>query len=129
MSNCVAFTSCDCAFECRTHKSASLSTSLLQLLSRILHKAILLQNISEFPQRGGANGSVRFYPEITHAANAGTVALTPMLSPDLVLLLLHLPESQQDMQIRKREYWSRHNVRLFVHCRIASCSGAIEGYC
>jgi len=40
-----------------------------------LHKAILLQNISEFPQRGGANGSVRFYPEITHAANAGTVTV------------------------------------------------------
>ena len=31
----------------------------------------LLQSISEFPQRGGANGSVRFYPEIIHAANAG----------------------------------------------------------
>lgn len=34
------------------------------------------KNISEFPQRGGANGSIRFYPEIDHAANAGlTVAL------------------------------------------------------
>ena len=31
----------------------------------------LMQNISEWPQRGGANGSVRFYPEITHGANAG----------------------------------------------------------
>lgn len=30
-----------------------------------------LQSIPEFPQRGGANGSVRFYPEISHAANAG----------------------------------------------------------
>jgi len=56
---------------------------------------MLLQNISEFPQRGGANGSVRFYPEITHAANAGTVALTTTFSSDLVLLLLHLPESPQ----------------------------------
>ena len=31
-----------------------------------------MQSISEWPQRGGANGSVRFYPEITHGANAGT---------------------------------------------------------
>jgi L-ascorbate peroxidase len=29
------------------------------------------KNIKEWPQRGGANGSVRFYPEITHGANAG----------------------------------------------------------
>ena len=36
--------------------------------SRSMH---LLQNISEWPQRGGANGSVRFYPEISHGANAG----------------------------------------------------------
>ena len=36
----------------------------------------MLQDIAEFPQRGGANGSVRFYPEITHAANAGIRACT-----------------------------------------------------
>lgn len=29
------------------------------------------KNIADFPQRGGANGSIRFYPEIKHAANAG----------------------------------------------------------
>jgi hypothetical protein len=31
----------------------------------------LSQDIKEFPQRGGANGSIRFYPEINHGANAG----------------------------------------------------------
>lgn len=30
-----------------------------------------VQSISSFPQRGGANGSVRFKPECDHAANAG----------------------------------------------------------
>ena len=30
-----------------------------------------MQDIKEFPQRGGANGSIRFYPEINHGANAG----------------------------------------------------------
>lgn len=34
---------------------------------------VLLQDIAEFPLRGGANGSIRFYPEITHEANAGIV--------------------------------------------------------
>ena len=29
------------------------------------------QTIEEWPQRGGANGSIRFYPEIQHNANAG----------------------------------------------------------
>lgn len=29
------------------------------------------KNVADFPQRGGANGSIRFYPEIKHAANAG----------------------------------------------------------
>ena len=30
------------------------------------------QDVKEFPQRGGATGSIRFYPEIEHAANAGS---------------------------------------------------------
>lgn len=30
-----------------------------------------VQDIKEFPNRGGANGSIRFYPEIDHGANAG----------------------------------------------------------
>ncbi|KAL3138500.1 putative L-ascorbate peroxidase 7, chloroplastic, variant 2 [Trebouxia sp. C0010 RCD-2024] len=34
------------------------------------------KDIAEFPQRGGANGSIRFYPEITHAANAGIFICT-----------------------------------------------------
>ncbi len=29
------------------------------------------KNITEFPARGGANGSIRFKPEIDHGANAG----------------------------------------------------------
>jgi L-ascorbate peroxidase len=37
------------------------------------------KNISEFPQRGGANGSIRFYPEIGHAANAGLTAALELL--------------------------------------------------
>ena len=35
------------------------------------HVLFLSQNKTEWPWRGGANGSVRFYPEISHAANAG----------------------------------------------------------
>lgn len=37
---------------------------------------VLLQDKEQkdFPNRGGANGSIRFYPEITHNANAGKAA-------------------------------------------------------
>jgi L-ascorbate peroxidase len=31
------------------------------------------KNIEEWPQRGGANGSLRFDVELKHGANAGTV--------------------------------------------------------
>lgn len=31
------------------------------------------KNIKEFPQRGGANGSLRFEIELKHAANAGII--------------------------------------------------------
>jgi L-ascorbate peroxidase len=31
------------------------------------------RNIKEWPQRGGANGSLRFDAELKHGANAGTV--------------------------------------------------------
>jgi L-ascorbate peroxidase len=31
------------------------------------------RNIKEWPQRGGANGSLRFDVELKHGANAGTV--------------------------------------------------------
>jgi L-ascorbate peroxidase len=34
------------------------------------------KNIDEFPQRGGANGSLRFEAELKHGANAGTHSLT-----------------------------------------------------
>lgn len=34
---------------------------------------------TEFPARGGANGSIRFYPEITHNANAGLTAALELL--------------------------------------------------
>ncbi|KAK9853614.1 hypothetical protein WJX84_003084 [Apatococcus fuscideae] len=34
---------------------------------------------TEFPKRGGANGSIRFYPEIKHGANAGLVAALELL--------------------------------------------------
>jgi hypothetical protein len=29
------------------------------------------QDVAEFPKRGGANGSLRFYDEVQHGANAG----------------------------------------------------------
>ena len=41
--------------------------------SSSMHVPVGSQNISSFPERGGANGSVRFKPECDHAANAGTV--------------------------------------------------------
>ena len=38
-----------------------------------MYVPVLTQNISSFPERGGANGSVRFKAECDHAANAGIV--------------------------------------------------------
>ena len=43
-----------------------------------------LQNISSFPERGGANGSVRFKPECDHAANAGGPQLWLRLGISLI---------------------------------------------
>jgi len=37
------------------------------------------KTVKEWPQRGGANGSIRFYPEIEHAANAGLVDALKLL--------------------------------------------------
>lgn len=33
------------------------------------------KNIKEWPQRGGANGSLRFEIELKHAANAGNITI------------------------------------------------------
>ncbi|KAI4307257.1 hypothetical protein L6164_030462 [Bauhinia variegata] len=38
-------------------------------------------NIEEWPQRGGANGSLRFEVELKHAANAGLVSALKLLQP------------------------------------------------
>lgn len=38
-------------------------------------------NIAEFPKRGGANGSIRFKPEIDHGANAGLASALALLAP------------------------------------------------
>lgn len=38
------------------------------------------KGIADFPQRGGANGSIRFYPEIDHAANAGAQPLGTLIA-------------------------------------------------
>lgn len=38
------------------------------------------KNISSFPERGGANGSVRFKPECDHAANAGVINLVHLIN-------------------------------------------------
>lgn len=37
------------------------------------------KSISDFPNRGGANGSIRFFPEIGHGANAGLVDALQLL--------------------------------------------------
>ncbi|KAJ4965048.1 hypothetical protein NE237_016897 [Protea cynaroides] len=39
------------------------------------------KNIEEWPQRGGANGSLRFEVELNHAANAGLVNALKLLQP------------------------------------------------
>ncbi|KAG6675106.1 hypothetical protein I3843_15G079400 [Carya illinoinensis] len=39
------------------------------------------KNIQEWPQRGGANGSLRFEPELKHAANAGLVNALKLIQP------------------------------------------------
>lgn len=43
------------------------------------------KNIEEWPQRGGANGSLRFDVELKHGANAG---ITRLLSVSLFYILL-----------------------------------------
>lgn len=40
-------------------------------MTQIDHSAVG-QDVAEFPKRGGANGSLRFYDEVQHGANAGT---------------------------------------------------------
>ncbi|KAJ3675227.1 hypothetical protein LUZ60_004269 [Juncus effusus] len=39
------------------------------------------KNIEEFPQRGGANGSLRFEAELKHAANAGLINALKLIQP------------------------------------------------
>ncbi|OAE22501.1 hypothetical protein AXG93_4697s1380 [Marchantia polymorpha subsp. ruderalis] len=39
------------------------------------------KNIAEFPRRGGANGSLRFSPELGHGANAGLINAVKLLEP------------------------------------------------
>lgn len=39
------------------------------------------KNIEDWPQRGGANGSLRFEPELKHAANAGLVNALKLIQP------------------------------------------------
>lgn len=46
-----------------------------------LSAIFVVQDISDFPQCGGANGSIRFKPEIDHGANAGLVSCLPLLEP------------------------------------------------
>eukprot|EP00877_Chromochloris_zofingiensis_P002171 jgi/Chrzof1/11955/Cz06g15270.t1 len=40
-----------------------------------------MQDIKEWPQAGGANGSIRFKPEILHGANAGLQGALDLLDP------------------------------------------------
>jgi hypothetical protein len=49
------------------------SACVKRLLKRWIYMSCYwgFQDVKEFPQRGGANGSIRFYPEIKHNANAG----------------------------------------------------------
>lgn len=39
------------------------------------------KNIAEWPQRGGANGSIRFKNELDHGANAGLITAVNLLKP------------------------------------------------
>ncbi|VVA95618.1 unnamed protein product [Arabis nemorensis] len=39
------------------------------------------KNIEEWPQRGGANGSLRFEAELKHAANAGLISALKLVQP------------------------------------------------
>lgn len=45
------------------------------------------KSIADFPQRGGANGSIRFYPEIDHAANAGAQPLGILITAPRLWML------------------------------------------
>lgn len=50
------------------------------------------KNIKEWPQRGGANGSLRYEIELKHAANAGIITYTHHMncsfSPFLTIVLV-----------------------------------------
>ncbi|XP_039772824.1 probable L-ascorbate peroxidase 8, chloroplastic isoform X2 [Panicum virgatum] len=39
------------------------------------------ENIEEWPQRGGADGSLRFQPELNHGANAGLINALKLIQP------------------------------------------------
>ncbi|KAE8813225.1 thylakoid-bound ascorbate peroxidase [Hordeum vulgare] len=39
------------------------------------------KNIEEWPQRGGADGSLRFHPELSHGANAGLTNALKLIQP------------------------------------------------
>ncbi|KAE8669569.1 L-ascorbate peroxidase S [Hibiscus syriacus] len=75
---------------CRHPMASSLGTAASSLIlgpssSEIrlgLHDAFTYnKNIEEWPQRGGANGSLRFEVELNHAANAGLVNALSLIQP------------------------------------------------
>lgn len=49
------------------------------------------KNVKEWPQRGGANGSLRYEIELKHAANAGIITCIHHKNWPLVTIFLTIP--------------------------------------
>lgn len=80
-----------------------------------------VQDIAEFPQRGGANGSVRFYPEITHEANAGIHTYTQQ-AKDLSQMLQVIYEAAAAALGPAITFWAnRRMILLQVSQWLSSC--------
>ena len=89
------------------------------------------QTIDEWPQRGGANGSIRFYPEIEHGANAGAssgLSQKQSCSEQYLIPLVHkaglsLRTSAWCCVQRALDVWHR-SPRLLTFVR--SCAGLVD---
>ncbi|KAG2322735.1 hypothetical protein Bca4012_058171 [Brassica carinata] len=89
-SNTVVSPTCAAASDASQLKSAKEEIKVL-LRTKFCHPILVRlgwhdagtynKNIEDWPQRGGANGSLRFEPELKHAANAGLVNALKLIQP------------------------------------------------
>jgi hypothetical protein len=66
------------------------------------------QDKTDWPWRGGANGSVRFYPEINHAANAGMKFIPTSCKAEIDITTLFLASPVDLYKLEFWHTWSMH---------------------